>query len=141
MGHQLKVQVVRLGIQGPGDVDAVFDSARRERLDGLVVMRDFVLITYRERLVAEAAKARMPVMYGMREFVDAGGLMSFEPSLSELYRRAAGLVHKILIGARPADLPVEQSSRFELAVNMKTARTLGVTIPQPVLLRADRVIE
>jgi len=141
MGHQLKVQVVRLGIQGPGDVDAVFDSARRERLDGLVVMRDFVLITYRERLVAEAAKARMPVMYGMREFVDAGGLMSFEPSLSELYRRAAGLVHKILIGARPADLPVQQSSRFELAVNMKTARTLGVTIPQPVLLRADRVIE
>ena len=141
MGRQLKVQVVRLGIQGPGDVDAVFDSARRERLDGLVVMRDFVLITYRERLVAEAAKARMPVMYGMREFVDAGGLMSFEPSLSELYRRAAGLVHKILIGARPADLPVEQSSRFELAVNMKTARTLGVTIPQPVLLRADRVIE
>jgi putative ABC transport system substrate-binding protein len=141
MGRQLNMQVVRLGIQGPGDVDAVFDSARRERVDGLVVMRDFVLITYRERLVAEAAKARLPVMYGMREFVDAGGLMSFEPSLSELYRRAAGLVHKILTGARPADLPVEQSSRFELVVNMKTARTLGVTIPQPMLLRADQVIE
>jgi putative ABC transport system substrate-binding protein len=104
-------------------------------------MRDFVLIAYRERLVAEAAKARLPVMYGMREFVDAGGLMSFEPSLSELYRRAAGLVHKILAGARPADLPVEQSSRFELVVNMKAARTLGLTVPDSVLLRADQVIE
>jgi putative ABC transport system substrate-binding protein len=141
IGRQLNIQVVRLGIQGPGDVDAMFDSARRERLDGLVVMRDFVLITYRERLVELAAKARMPVMYGMREFVDAGGLMSFEPSLSELYRRAAGLVHKILTGAKPADLPVEQSSRFELVVNLKTARTLGLTIPGPVLLRADQVIE
>ncbi|HEY7542194.1 MAG TPA: ABC transporter substrate-binding protein [Methylomirabilota bacterium] len=141
MGRQLNLRVTRLGIQGPGDIDAVFDSARRDRLDGLVVMRDFVLIAYRERLVAEAAKARLPVMYGMREFVDAGGLMSFEPSLSELYRRAAGLVHKILAGARPADLPVEQSSRFELVVNMKAARTLGLTVPDSVLLRADQVIE
>jgi len=141
IGRQLSINVVRLGLQGPGDVAGVFDSARRERLDGLVMMRDFVLITYRERLVAEAAKARMPVMYGMRGFVDAGGLMSYEPSLSELNRRAAGLVHKILSGARPADLPVEQSSRFELVVNMKTARTLGVKVPQPILLRADQVIE
>ncbi len=141
MGRQLGVHVARLGIQGPGDVDAVFDSARRARLDGLVVMRDFVLITYRERIVELAAKSRLPVMYGMRDFVDAGGLMSFEPSLSELYRRAADLVHKILGGARPADLPVEQSSRFELVVNLRTARTLGLTIPEPVLLRADQVIE
>jgi ABC-type uncharacterized transport system substrate-binding protein len=141
MGRQLNIHVVRLGIQGAGDVDAVFDAARRERLDGLVVMRDFVLITYRERIVELAARARMPVMYGMREFVAAGGLMSFEPSLSELYRRAAGLVHKILKGAKPADLPVEQSSRFELVVNLKTAKTLGLAIPGPVLLRADQVIE
>ncbi|MGH7302765.1 MAG: ABC transporter substrate-binding protein, partial [Candidatus Rokuibacteriota bacterium] len=126
MGRLLTLQVARLGIQGPADVDAVFDSARRERLEGLVVMRDFVLITYRERIVQLAAKHRLPVMYGMREFVDVGGLMSFEPSLAELYRRAAGLVHKILKGARPADLPVEQSSRFELVVNLKTARTLGL---------------
>ena len=139
MGRQLKLQVVRLGIQGAGDVEAVFDTARR--LDGLVVMRDFVLITYRERIVELAAKHRMPVMYGMREFVDVGGLMSFEPSLAELYRRAAGLVQKILKGARPRDLPVEQSSRFELVVNMKTAKTLALTIPGPVLLRADQVIE
>ena len=141
MGRQLNLHVVRLGIQGSGDVDGVFDSAKQERLDGLVVMRDFVLITYRERLVELAAKFRMPVMYGMREFVDAGGLMSFEPSLTELYRRAAGIVHKILAGARPADLPVEQSSRFELVVNLKTAKSLGLTIPEPVRLRADQVIE
>jgi putative ABC transport system substrate-binding protein len=141
MGRQLNLHVVRLGIQGPGDVDGVFDSAKQERLDGLVVMRDFVLITYRERLVELAAKFRMPVMYGMREFVDAGGLMSFEPSLTELYRRAAGLVHKILAGAKPAELPVERSSRFELVVNLKTAKSLGLTIPDPVRLRADQVIE
>jgi putative ABC transport system substrate-binding protein len=83
----------------------------------------------------------MPIMYGMRGFVDAGGLMSFEPSLSELYHRAAGLVHKILKGATPAELPVEQSSRFELVINLKTAKTLGLTIPSPVLLRADEVLE
>jgi putative ABC transport system substrate-binding protein len=141
MGRQLSMQVVRLGIRGPGDVDSVFESAKRERVDGLVVMRDFVLITYRERIVELAAKNRMPIMYGMRGFVDAGGLMSFEPSLSELYHRAAGLVHKILKGATPADLPVEQSSRFELVINLKTAKTLGLTIPSPVLLRADQVLE
>ena len=141
MGRQLSLQVVRLAIRGPGDVDSVFESAKRERVDGLVVMRDFVLITYRERIVQLAAKNRMPIMYGMRGFVDAGGLMSFEPSLSELYHRAAGLVHKILKGATPADLPVEQSSRFELVINLKTAKTLGLTIPSTVLLRADQVLE
>jgi len=112
MGRQLSLQVVRLGIQGPADIEPVFESIRRERLDGLVVMRDFVLITHRERIVELAAK----------------------------HRRAAGLVHEILNGAKPADLPVEQSSRFELVVNMKTAKTLG-TIPEPVLLRADQVLE
>jgi putative ABC transport system substrate-binding protein len=141
MGRQLKLQVTRLGIHAPGDVEGVFDSARRERLDGLVVMRDFVLITYRGRIVELAAKQRLPVMYGMREFVVAGGLMSFEPSLAELHHRAAGLVHKILDGARPAELPVEQSSRFELVVNMKTARALGLAIPEPVRLRADQLRE
>ena len=141
MGKTLGLQVLRLGISGPGDVDAAFDTARRERVDGLVVMRDFVLISQRDRIVALAAKNRMPVIYGMRDFVDAGGLMSFEPSLPELHRRAADLVDKILKGARPAELPVEQSSRFELVINLKTARTLGLTIPPLVRLRTDQVIE
>jgi putative ABC transport system substrate-binding protein len=141
IGRTLGLQVLRLGITGSSDVDAAFDSARRERVDGLVVMRDFVLISQRDRIVALAAKNRMPVMYGMREFVDAGGLMSFEPSLPELHRRAADLVHEILQGARPAELPVEQSSQFELVINMKTAKKLGLTIPEPVLLRAEQVLE
>jgi ABC-type uncharacterized transport system substrate-binding protein len=141
LGRSINVHVTRLGIQGPGDVEAAFDMAMRERIDGLVVLRDFVLITYRDQLVTLAAKRRLPVMYGMREFVDRGGLMSFEPSLAELHRRAADLVDKILRGVRPADLPVEQSSRFELVVNMKTAKTLGLTIPQAILVQADHVIE
>jgi putative tryptophan/tyrosine transport system substrate-binding protein len=141
MGKTLGLQVLRLGITGSSDVDAAFDTARRERVDGLVVMRDFVLISQRDRIVGLAAKNRLPVMYGMREFVDAGGLMSFEPSLPELHRRAADLVDKILKGARPAELPVEQSSRFELVINLKTAQALGLTIPPLVRLRADQVIE
>jgi len=141
MGKTLGLQVLRLGVAGPNDVEAVFDTARREQVDGLVVMRDFVLISQRDRIVALAAKNRLPVMYGMREFVDAGGLMSFEPSLPELHRRAADLVDKILKGARPAELPVEQSSRFELVINLKTAKALGLTVPPLVRLRADQVIE
>jgi ABC-type uncharacterized transport system substrate-binding protein len=140
-GRSIDVRVVRLGIQGPGDVEAAFEAALRERVECLVVLRDFVLVTYRERLVALAAKHRLPVMYGMREFVDGGGLMSFEPSIPEMHRRAADLVDKILRGARPTELPVEQSSRFELVVNLKTARALGLKIPPVVLIRADHVIE
>jgi putative ABC transport system substrate-binding protein len=100
-----------------------------------------VLITHRARLVELAAKNRLPAMYGMREFVDAGGLMSFEPSLPDLHRRAAQLVDKILKGAKPADLPVEQSSRFELVINLKAAKVLGLTMPPSLLLRAEEVIE
>ena len=141
MGRTLGLQVLRLGVTRPSDVEAAFDTARQEQVDGLVVMRDFVLISQRDRIVALAAKNRLPVIYGMREFVDAGGLMSFEPSMPELHRRAADLVDKILKGARPAELPVEQSSRFELAINLKTARALGLTVPPLVRLRADQVIE
>jgi ABC-type uncharacterized transport system substrate-binding protein len=140
-GRQIKVQVVRLGIQGPDDVKSAFESARRERVGGLVVLRDPVLITQRARLVDLAATHRLPVMYGMREFVDAGGLMSFEPSLSDLHRRAAQLVDKILKGAKPADLSVERSTSFDLVINLKAAKALGLTIPPSVRLRAAEVIE
>ena len=141
LGRQIKVQVVRLGIQGPDDVKSAFESARRERVGGLVVLRDPVLITQRARLVDLAATHRLPVMYGMREFVDAGGLMSFEPSLSDLHRRAAQLVDKILKGAKPADLSVERSTSFDLVINLKAAKALGLTIPPSVRLRAAEVIE
>jgi putative ABC transport system substrate-binding protein len=140
-GRRINVQVLRLGIQGPDDVEPTFQSAKKEKVEGLVVLRDAVLIAYRNRLVDLAAKHRLPVMYGMREFVDVGGLMSFEPSLVDLYQRAAQLVAKILKGAKPADVPVERSTKFELVINLKTAKTLGLTIPPSLLGRADQVIE
>jgi putative ABC transport system substrate-binding protein len=140
-GRRINVQVLRLGIQGPDDVEPTFQAAKKEKVEGLVVLRDAVLIAYRNRLVDLAAKYRLPVMYGMREFVDVGGLMSFEPSLVDLYQRAAQLVAKILKGAKTADLPVERSTKFELAINLKTAKTLGLTIPPSLLGRADKVIE
>jgi putative ABC transport system substrate-binding protein len=141
MGRRIQVEVTRLNIQGPDDVEPAFESARRERVGGLVVLRDPVLITSRARVVELAARHRLPVMYGWREFVDAGGLMSFEPNLPDLHRRAAGLVHRLLKGARPQDLPLEQSSKFDLVINLKTARALGLTIPPSMLLRAEQVIE
>ncbi|HYS94205.1 MAG TPA: ABC transporter substrate-binding protein [Candidatus Acidoferrales bacterium] len=137
----IRVEVVRLGVRGPGDVEPAFETAKRERVQGLVVLRDTVLITHGAKMVELAARYRLPAMYGMREFVDAGGLMSFEPSLPDLYRRAAQLVDKILKGAKPAALPVDRSTKFELAINLKTAKTLGLTIPQPLRLRADALIQ
>jgi putative ABC transport system substrate-binding protein len=88
-----------------------------------------------------AATSRLPTMYGFREFVESGGLLSYGPDVPDMYRRAATFVDKILKGAKPAHLPIEQPSRFELAINLKTAKTLGLTIPQSLLLRADHVIE
>jgi putative tryptophan/tyrosine transport system substrate-binding protein len=140
-GRRINIQVLRFGIHDPDDVEPAFQSARRERVEGLVVVRDPVLIAYRNRLVDLAAKHRLPVMYGMREFVDVGGLMSFEPSLADLYQRAAQLVAKIFKGAKPGDLPVEMSTKFELVINLKTAKALGLTIPPSLLQRADQVIE
>jgi putative ABC transport system substrate-binding protein len=137
----IQVEIVRLGVQGAGDVEPAFETARREKVGGLVVVRDTVLITHGAKVVELAAKYRLPAMYGMREFVEAGGLMSFEPSLPDLYRRAAQLVDKILKGAKPAVLPVDRSTKFELVINLKTAKTLGLTIPQPLRLRADALIE
>jgi putative ABC transport system substrate-binding protein len=139
--RSIKVEVVRLGVQGPDDIGPAFETARQEKVQGLLVVRDTVLITHRAKLVELAAKYRLPAMYGMREFVDAGGLMSFEPSLPDLYRRAAQLVDKILKGAKPAVLPVDRSTKFELVINLKTAKTLGLTIPQQLRLRADTLIQ
>ena len=141
VARSIKVEIVRLGVQGPDDIGPAFETAKQDRVQGLVVLRDTVLITHRAKVVELAARYRLPAMYGMREFVDAGGLMSFEPSLPDLYRRAAQLVDKILKGAKPAVLPVDRSIKFELVINLKTAKTLGLTIPQPLRLRADALIE
>jgi len=96
---------------------------------------------HQERLATLAAKSRLPTVYGEREFADAGGLMAYGPNYDDLFRRSAYYVDRILKGAKPADLPVEQPTKFELVINMKTAKALGLTIPPSVLLRADQVIE
>ena len=113
----------------------------KERVGGLLVVADTMFNLHRARLVELAAKSRLPAAYGTRDAVEAGGLMSYGPSLPDLFRRGATYVDKILKGAKPADLPVEQPTKFELVINLKTAKTLGLTIPPSLLLRADQVIE
>jgi putative ABC transport system substrate-binding protein len=113
----------------------------RARAGALTVLPSAMLFIERRRLVDLAAKSRLPAVYTWREFVDAGGLMAYGPNLADLFRRAATYVDKILKGAKPGDLPVEQPTKYELVINLKTARALRLTIPPSVLARADQVIE
>ena len=136
----LGLQLEAIGVQSAADFERAF-RAIKGQVDGLVVFQDPVLQLNRSRLVALTANSGLPAVYGMREFVDNGGFMSYGPSQAEMYRRAAYLVDKILKGAKPADLPIEQSTNFELVINLKTAKALGLTIPPSLLQRADQVIE
>jgi len=120
---------------------AAFTSMATERPDGLIVLQDTVTGKHRKEIVEFAAKMRLPSIYQVKEFPDAGGLLSYGLNMPEQFRRTAFYVDKILRGARPSDLPVERPTKFELVVNMKTAKALGLAIPQSILLRADRVIE
>ena len=137
----LGVQLQSLEVRTPDDIDRAFEATIRGRASGVIVPEDPLILSHRARIAALAAKSRLPAIYGFRESVDAGGLMSYAANFSDLYRRSATLVDKILKGAKPADLPVEQPTRFELVINLKTAKALGLTIPQSVLIRADQVIE
>jgi putative ABC transport system substrate-binding protein len=127
-------------IRGPDDFNSAFADMTRARADGVIAFSDPLIASHGRRIADLAAKSRLPVVYASREVVDAGGLMSYGPSTSDMFRRAAGYVGKILKGAKPADLPMEQPTKFELVINLKTAKVLGVTIPQSLLLRADEVI-
>jgi putative ABC transport system substrate-binding protein len=122
-------------------LDAAFAAIVREHPDALLILVDPFTRSQRSRIVEFAAAQRIPAMYETSDFVDAGGLISYGPSLPAQYRRAATYVDKILKGAKPADLPIEQPTTFELAINMKAAKALGIKIPDSILLRADRVIE
>jgi putative ABC transport system substrate-binding protein len=113
----------------------------RARAGALLVVADTLFFLHRTRIADLAAKARLPAMYGSREHVEVGGLLAYAADYADLYRRGATYVDKILKGARPAGLPVEQPTKFELVINLKTAKALGLTIPRSVVLRADRVIE
>jgi putative ABC transport system substrate-binding protein len=135
----LKVQLQSLQVRGPDDFEGAFQAAR-ERAGSLVVIQDVVTVTNLKRIVELAAKNRLPAVYMEKEFAEAGGLMSYGPNQPEMFRRAATYVDKILKGAKPADLPVEQPTKFELVINLKTAKQIGLTIPPNVLARADKVI-
>ena len=135
------IQIQSLQARNPKDIEQVFDAAAADRVVAFIVFDDPVNWSYRTQIVAHAAKRKLPVMYGYREFVDDGGLMSYGPDRIDHYRRTAIYVDKILRGAKPADLPVEQSTKFDLVINLKTAKALGLTIPPSLLQRADQVIE
>jgi putative ABC transport system substrate-binding protein len=136
----LGVQIQSIEVRSPSDFDNAFDAATKGNVGGLIVVEDPLTFSQMERIVSLAATHRLPVMYGMREFVNAGGLIAYGPSYPDLLRRAATYIDKILKGASPTDLPLEQPTKFELAINAKTAKTIGTTVPQSLLLRADDVI-
>jgi ABC-type uncharacterized transport system substrate-binding protein len=137
----LGVQLQPLEVRGPDDFERVFQAATKERAGALITLDDALLFTQRTRIVKLAAKSRLPAIYGLREFVDAGGLMSYAANTSDMYRRAGAFVDKILKGAKPADLPVEQPTKFEFVINLKAAKQIGLTIPPNVLTRGDKVIK
>jgi ABC-type uncharacterized transport system substrate-binding protein len=137
----LGVQLQFVEARGPEDFDRAFADMIRARAGALTVLASNMFFGERRRLVHLAAKNRLPAVYTLREYVDAGGLMSYGPNAAELFRRAAFYVDKILKGAKPADLPVEQPTKFELVINLKTAKALGLTIPPSLLGRADEVIQ
>ena len=146
--QQVDVWAKRLGVRlyfvdgrGPADFDGAFSEMARARADALMVFGSTTFYNERRRLVGLAAKNRLPDAYPWKEGVESGGLLSYGPSITDWYRRAATYVDKILKGARPADLPVERPTKFELVINLKTAKALGLTIPPSLLARADEVIQ
>jgi ABC-type uncharacterized transport system substrate-binding protein len=135
----IKLQV--LDIIGPKDVETVFRAAGKEHADAVLLLSSGVIANRQTEIIELAIKSRLPAIYYRAEFVEAGGLMSYGVSFTDLYRRAATYVDKILKGAKPADLPVEQPIKFELMINLKTAKQIGLTIPPNVLARANRVVQ
>ena len=139
--HSLRVQLRALEARGPDDFERAFAATTREHAGALFVPWDGTFLVHLTRITRLAAKTRLPTLYGQRGYVDAGGLASYGPSAIESFRRAAAYVDKILKGAKPGDLPVEQPTKFEFVINLKTAKALGLTIPPSLLGRADEVIQ
>jgi len=137
----LKISVEPLQIRKPNEIDKVFAAIPKSRVDALILESDPIFNINRQKVIALAAKNRLPAMYPERRWAEDGGMMAYGTDLIEVASRAAIFVDKILKGAKPADLPVEQPTKFELAINLKTAKQIGVTIPQSVLFRADKVIK
>ena len=137
----LKVQLQYIDVLDSRDIETAFEAANKGHAEAILVVAGPVLTSQRRQLAQLAVKSRLPAIYYAPEFVEDGGLMTYGPNRADLYRRAATYVDKILKGAKPADLPVEQPTKFELIINLKTAKQIGLTIPPNVLARADRVIK
>ena len=139
--RSLKLRLQVLEARAPSDFTGAFSAMKKERAGGVIILTSSMFYDQRTRIAELAARSRLPVIYSVKEYVEAGGLMAYGVNLGESFRRAATYVDKILKGAKPADLPVEQATRFDLVINLKTAKALGLTIPPSLLLRADKVIE
>ncbi len=139
--RKLGLHPLPVPVNNVGDFESAFKAAAHERADGLLVLRTPLMVANMAQIAKLAAKARLPAVYDEAAYTEAGGFMSYGASLPDLYHRAAYYVDKILKGAKPGDLPIEQPTKFELVINMKTAKALGIKIPNSILLRADRVIE
>jgi putative ABC transport system substrate-binding protein len=137
----LKLQAYLVAASSPNEMADAVTMAARKRAGALFVLAGYLFWAHRVRLAELAAQSRLPSVYLLREHVEAGGLMAYGPALRDNYRRAAGYVDKILKGAKPGELPIEQPTKFDLSINMKAARALGLTIPRSVLARADLVVE
>jgi putative tryptophan/tyrosine transport system substrate-binding protein len=139
--QHMGVQVSPVRVHAAEDFESAFATLARERPDALIVHGYIVLVQHRTRIVDFVAHHRLPTIYSLRDFVEAGGLMAYGVHLPEVYRRAAAHVDKILTGTKPADIPVEQPTKFELIINLKTARMLGLTMPPTLLALVDEVIQ
>jgi putative ABC transport system substrate-binding protein len=137
----LGVRLQILGARGPSEIDSAFAAMTAEQAGAVIVLVDAILQSNRARIADLAARHRLPAVYGLHEYAEAGGLLAYGPNRLDMFRRAATYVDRILKGAKPGDLPVEQPSTFTLVINLKTAKALGLTIPPSLLLRADQVIE
>jgi len=137
----LGLTIIPVEVHRPGDLNDALTLLNRERADALIVIEDPPIIEQRQLIIDFATRHRLPTVFGGRVFVDAGGLMSYGTDWTDLLRRSATLIDKILRGARPGDLPIEQPTKFELVINLKTAKALGLTIPPSLLLRADQVVD
>jgi len=137
----LGVTLSSFEVRGADDIERAYDEMRGQPRGAILLAGDGIFSLYRAHIVALAANSRLPTLYPARHFVDSGGLMSYATNFDDLYRRAASYVDKVFKGAKPADLPVEQPTRFELVINLKTAKELSITIPQSVLVRADELLE
>jgi putative ABC transport system substrate-binding protein len=137
----LRLNIEPLGVRKPDDIDAALSTISRERPDAVLVVSDSLTNTNRKRIIDFASANHIPAMYEFGYYVRDGGLMSYGPDASDMFRRAAAYVDKILKGSKPGELPVEQPTRYYLIVNLKAAKTLELTIPRPLLQRADEVIQ